>query len=219
MVVTSLAYFSIYKLLIRRLLYDPIMVAVITVLFNLVLEYIFTLIFSRAERILFPVVPGVAQVFGTKFHKNMFLVLALSLLIMVGFLIFVKKTFAGMSILALSMDRKGAVLSGVNPDKTLSVVYLISGLMAGLSGVNYGAYTAVYPEMFLFPFIIVLSISLIGGLGSVKGTIIGSLIIGFLEIITTYLWDPKARGIAALFAIIVILYIRPRGLFGREVKF
>jgi len=219
MAVTSLLYLLMYKLLIKRLLYDPIMVAVITVLFNLVLEYILTLIFSRAERILFPVVPGVAEMFGIKFHKNMFLVLALSLLIMVGFLFFVKKTFAGMSILALSMDRKGAVLSGVNPDRTLSVVYIISGLMAGLSGVNYGAYTAVYPEMFLFPLIIVLAISLIGGLGSIKGTIIGSLIIGFLEIITTYLWDPKARGIAALFAILVILYIRPRGLFGREVKF
>lgn len=217
--VTSLLYLLMYRYIIRKILYDPVMVAVITILFDLILEYTFTMIFSRAERILFPVIPGVTEAFGIKFHTNMFLVLALSVVIMVGFWFFVKKTFLGKSILALSMDRKGAELSGVNPDKTLSIVYIISGLMAGLSGVNYGAYTAVYPEMFLYPLIIVLAITLIGGLGSIKGTIIGSIIIGFMEIVTTYLWDPRARGIAALFTIIVILYIRPRGLFGREVKF
>jgi len=219
MLVTSMLYVLMYKYFIKRLLYDPIMVAVVTLLFALVLKYIFTLIFSRAERILFPIVPGVTEAFGIKFHTNMFLVLALSSIIMVCFWLFVKKTFLGKSILALSMDRKGAELSGVNPDKTLTIVYIISGLMAGLSGVSYGAYTAVYPEMFLFPLIIVLAIALIGGLGSIKGAIIGSIIIGFMEIMTTYLWDPKARGIAALFIIIIILYIRPRGLFGRKVAY
>jgi branched-chain amino acid transport system permease protein len=215
-IATSVLYILMYRSIIKRLIDNPVMVAVITVLFDLVLEYILTLIFGRAEKNLFPIVPGVTEVFDIKFHTNMFFVLALSLASMAGFWIFVKRTYLGKAILALSMDKKGSELSGIDPDRTLTVVYAISGLMAGLSGVSYGAYTAVYPEMFMFPLIIVLAIALIGGLGSIKGTIFASVIIGFMEIITTYLWDPKARGLAALFCIILILYIRPQGLFGRE---
>lgn len=215
-IVTSLLYILMYRTIIKKFLSNPVMVCVITVLFNLVLEYIFTLIFSRAERNLFPVIRGIVEISGVKFHRNMLLVVVLSLAGMSGFWIFVKRTFLGKAILALSMDRKGSELSGIDVDKTLTVVYAISGLMAGLSGVSYGAYTAVNPEMFLFPMIIVLAIALVGGLGSIKGTIIASVIIGFMEIMTTYLWDPKARGLSALFCIILILYIRPRGLFGRE---
>ncbi len=215
-IVTSLLYMLMYRTIIKKFLSNPVIVCVITVLFNLVLEYIFTLIFSRAERNLFPVIRGIVEISGVKFHRNMLLVVVLSLAGMSGFWIFVKRTFLGKAILALSMDRKGSELSGIDVDKTLTVVYAISGLMAGLSGVSYGAYTAVNPEMFLFPMIIVLAIALVGGLGSIKGTIIASVIIGFMEIMTTYLWDPKARGLSALFCIILILYIRPRGLFGRE---
>ena len=215
-IVTSLLYMLMYRTIIKKFLSNPVIVCVITVLFNLVLEYIFTLIFSRAERNLFPVIRVIVEISGVKFHRNMLLVVVLSLAGMSGFWIFVKRTFLGKAILALSMDRKGSELSGIDVDKTLTVVYAISGLMAGLSGVSYGAYTAVNPEMFLFPMIIVLAIALVGGLGSIKGTIIASVIIGFMEIMTTYLWDPKARGLSALFCIILILYIRPRGLFGRE---
>lgn len=215
-VVTSLLYVLMYRTIIKRLLNNPVMVVVITVLFNLVLVYIFTLIFSRAERNLFPLITGIVDISGVKFHRNMLLVVVLSLAGMSGFWLFVKRTFLGKAILALSMDRKGSELSGIDVDKTLTFVYAIAGFMAGLSGVSYGAYTAVYPEMYLFPMIIVLAISLVGGLGSIKGTIIASVIIGFMEIMTTYLWDPRARGLSALFLIILILYIRPRGLFGRE---
>lgn len=215
MLVSSVLYVFMYRFVVKRLLHNPVMVAVITVLFNLVLESILVLIFSRAEKTLFPIIPGVSELYGVKFHTNMLLVVMLSVGVMFGFLVFVKRTFLGKAILALSMDKKGAELSGIDPDKTLMVVYAISGLMAGLSGVSYGAYTAVYPEMFMFPMIIVLAISLIGGLGSIKGTIIASGIIGFLEITTTYLWDPRARGLSALFCIILILYLRPKGLYGR----
>jgi len=213
---TSVLYIAMYRTIIKRLLNNPVMVCVITVLFNLVLEYIFTIIFSRAEKNLFPLIQGVTDIYGIKFQKNMFFVVVLSLVSMVGFWFFIKKTFLGKAILALSMDRKGSELAGIDVDKTLTVVYMISGLMAGLSGISYGAYTAVYPDMFMFPMITVLAIALIGGLGSIKGTIFASVIIGFTEILTTYLWDPKARGLSALFFIIIILYIRPRGLFGRE---
>jgi branched-chain amino acid transport system permease protein len=215
-VVTSLLYVLMYRTIIKRLLNNPVLVVVITVLFNLVLVYIFTLIFSRAERNLFPVMQGILEISGVKFHRNMLLVVVWSLAGMSGFWLFVRRTFLGKAILAFSMDRKGSELSGIDVDKTLTFVYAIAGFMAGLSGVSYGAYTAVYPEMYLFPMIIVLAISLVGGLGSIKGTIIASVIIGFMEIMTTYLWDPRARGLSALFFIILILYIRPRGLFGRE---
>jgi len=216
LIITSVLYVFMYKIVIKRLINNPVLVVVMTVLFNLVLEYVLLIVFSRAQKNLFPVIPGVTEIYGTKFHTNMFFVVAVSLTVMAGFWIFVKKTYAGRAILALSMDAKGAELSGIDPDKNLTVVYAIAGMMAGLSGISYGAYTAVYPDMFMFPLIIVLAIVLIGGLGSIKGTIIASIIIGYLEIITTYLWDPRARGLSALFCIILTLYIRPQGLFGRK---
>lgn len=216
LLITSVLYVFMYRIVIKRLIDNPVLVAVMTVLFNLVLEYVLLIVFSRAAKNLFPVIPGVTELYGTKFHTNMFFVVATSLIVMSGFWIFVKKTYTGKAILALSMDAKGAELSGIDPDKNLTVVYAIAGFMASLSGISYGAYTAVSPDMFMFPLIIVLAIVLIGGLGSIKGTIIASIIIGFLEIITTYWWDPKARGLSALFCIILVLYIRPQGLFGRK---
>jgi len=216
MITTSILYILMYKVVIRRLIDNPVLVVVMTVLFNLVLEYILLIVFSRAQRNLFPVIPGVTEIYGTKFHTNMFFVMAASSTVMIAFWLFIKKTYAGKAILAISMDAKGAKLSGIDPDKNMTIVYAIAGLMAGLSGISYGAYTAVYPDMFMFPLIIVLAIVLIGGLGSIKGTIIASGVIGFLEIITTYWIDPKARGLSALICIILILYIRPQGFFGRK---
>lgn len=215
MILTSILYIMMFQLIVKNLLDNPIMVAVITVLSALALEYLFMIIFSRVPVIIFPIIPGVTRVSGTAFATNMLLVVAISSIVMAIFWAFLKLTFSGKAILALSMDRKGAAVVGVDLNKTLTVVYAIAGLMAGLAGVSYGAYTALSPEMWFHPLIIILAIALVGGLGSLKGTIIVSIMIGFLEVVTTYLWDPRARGISALLCIILILYIRPHGLFGK----
>ena len=218
MVITAILYVLMFRLVIKRFLNDLVTTAVITCLCSLVVEYVLVLTFSRLKKSLFSFVPGVVRIHGTAVSTHMIVVAIMSAIIMVGLWAFLKLTFLGRAIRALSMDKKGATLAGVDLDKVLTVVYLIAGLMAGLAGISYGVYTALSPDMWMYPLIVILAVTLVGGLGSIRGAIIVSIILGFLEMVTIYLWDPRARGISVMLSILLILYLRPCGLFGREAK-
>lgn len=122
----------------------------------------------------------------------------------------------GRAIRALAMDRRGAIISGINPDTVNLTTWALAGALAGVAGVFYGSYTYLVPSLWVTPLIMSFAIVVIGGLGSIEGTLVGAHIVGFMETATVLAIHERLRSVPGLVIMILVLIARPRGLLGRE---
>jgi branched-chain amino acid transport system permease protein len=129
---------------------------------------------------------------------------------------FLKFTFLGKALRAVSQDRDTAALMGINPNSLIMLTFIIASSLAGLSGALLG------PVLVLTPFagtsVIVKSfaIVIIGGFGNVEGTIIAGLIVGLIESYTTQFLDPGWIDIVVFALLLIMLAVRPTGLIAEK---
>jgi branched-chain amino acid transport system permease protein len=136
-----------------------------------------------------------------------------SLLILLVLIIFLKKTYIGKAIQAVSQDRSAAMLMGINVKKIYMYAVGIGCACAGLAGAllipQYYAFPTVGVSFILISFVVVV----LGGIGSIPGAIVGGIIVGLLESITG-VFVPELKEASYFIFFIIILLIRPNGLFG-----
>ncbi len=205
-----------YLFLVRRLEDNPIAVEISTLILAVVMQAVIILIFSPAPRSMWPLIPGVIHLFGVTISKNIFLAMIVSWLVLGALLVFVHKTQIGRAIRAVSMDTKGSLVSGIDPSRINIVTWALSGALGAIAGVFFATYTQLDPHMWVFPLITAVAVVIVGGIGSIMGSLVAAHIVGFLETITTGVIAPELRGVFTLLLIIVILIIVPKGLLGRE---
>ena len=133
-----------------------------------------------------------------------------------GLLLFVHKTHIGRAIRAVSMDRKGAIVSGIDPQRINLITWAISGALGATAGVFFATYTQLAPGMWVAPLIIAIAVVIVGGIGSIIGSLVAAHVIGFMETITTTVIAPELRGVFTMTLIIVVLVVAPKGLFGKK---
>jgi len=135
-------------------------------------------------------------------------------LIAFGFLI--KKTKIGLAMRATSQISSAAVLMGINVEKIYMFTFAIGAALAAVAGGLYGIIFSFDYQVGAMPTIIAFAIIILGGLGSIKGAIIGGLLYGITEQLAT-LFLGGIWGSAVAFALlIVVLIIRPTGIFGQK---
>ena len=117
---------------------------------------------------------------------------------------------------AVSMDPKGAAISGVDTRFVNMMTWGLSGVLGAVAGVFFASYTQLSPSMWVAPLIISVAVVIVGGIGSVIGTLIVAHIVGVMEVIVITWIAPELRGVFTMLLIIGVLVLRPRGLFGRE---
>jgi len=200
---------------VRWFLYNPVVVFVSTIILALLLGHIMTLAFFRENINVPPVVEGVTPFMGYTFSNNLIAGVIVSWICIAIVLLFVRRTHMGRAMRALAMDRRGAIISGINPDMVNLTTWAISGALAGVAGIFYGSYTFLVPDMWVLPLIMSFAIVVIGGLGSIEGTLAGAHIVGFMETATVLAINDKLRSVPGLVIMIIVLVLRPRGLFGR----
>lgn len=162
------------------------------------------------------VTPGETTIAGvTVFDIDVFIfVLAAVLIAATG--LFVSRTKTGKAILAVSMSDKGAAVVGIDARKINLITWLLASAFAGIAGVLLTMKQTGTWSMGTQPLILAFSIVILGGLGSIKGSVVGAYVIGFTETITTSYIDSSLQGFTALVLLIVFLLVKPEGLFGRE---
>jgi branched-chain amino acid transport system permease protein len=204
-----------YMSWVRRFLYNPTVVFVSTLILALLLEHIMTLAFFRENINVPPIMVGTSQIMGHSFSNNLIVALIASWICIAIVLLFVRRTHMGRAMRALAMDRKGAIISGINPHMVNLTTWALSGALAGVAGIFYGSYTFLVPALWVAPLIMSFAIVVIGGLGSIEGTIVGAHIVGFMETTTVLAINDKLRSVPGLVIMIIVLVLRPKGLFGK----
>ena len=205
-----------YRLIAIPMKGDHVAVEISTLILAVVVQAGIVLLFGDAPKVLLPIVPGVVQIAGASVTYNILAAAIASWAILIALYVFIRKTHTGRAMQAVSMDKKGAAISGVNPDRINMITWGISGMLGAIAGVFFASYTQLSPSMWVAPLIIAIAVVIVGGIGSIIGTLVVAHIIGFMEVIAVALIAPELRGVLTMILIIAVLVIRPQGLFGRE---
>ena len=129
----------------------------------------------------------------------------------------IQKTRLGRALRAVSFDRDTAQLMGIDSTRIIQLAFVISGILAGIAGVFLGIKYTLYPtlgSLVVKGFIA----SVIGGLGSLTGAVIGALLLGILETILLAALGSGYSTIAVFAVMLVFLLIRPQGIAGSNVQ-
>ena len=204
-----------YLVLVKRFEKDPIAVEISTLILAVVMQAVIVLIFSTAPRSMWPLIPGRFEVFGVSILKNILFATVVSWVVLGSLMVFIHKTHIGRAIRAVSMDAKGAAVSGIDPHRINLVTWALSGVLGAIAGVFFATYTQLDPGMWVFPLITAVAVVIVGGIGSIIGSLIAAHIIGFMEVATTTWISADLRGVFTMLLIIVVLIVAPKGLLGK----
>ncbi len=143
-------------------------------------------------------------------------VTAVVLMLTLEFILF--RTKVGKAMRAVSHDHKVALLLGINVNFIISLTFVIGSALAGAGGVLFGlAYSKIGPRMGMLPGMKAFVAAVFGGIGNVRGAVVGSMIMGLSEQYIVVYGMPTLRDALAYAMLIGILIFRPKGLFGKAV--
>jgi branched-chain amino acid transport system permease protein len=145
----------------------------------------------------------------------------LSLLLFGLVTLFINMSKTGKALQAIAQDREAAMLMGINANKLYMLVMFMAAMLASIGGIMYSLPSAsVNPSLWVSSIVVTFAIVILGGLGSIKGSLLASFIISFSGQIV-YQTLPQAGAIvlvAPLAVMIAVLLVRPKGLFGKRVE-
>lgn len=160
---------------------------------------------------------GMTTLGASRISNERLAVILISALLLAAVYIFTRSTKLGLAMRAVPQNMEGALLQGVNIDRISYMAFFIGALLAAAAG---GLLAPIlYVNVFQGPWAVFKAIIVValGGAGSIGGTFAAGLIIGFVEVFSYHYLGSAVSEIIGFFLIIVILLIRPRGLFGREI--
>ena len=141
---------------------------------------------------------------------------AVSAALLVGLALFIKRSLWGRQIQAVAQNRLGASLAGIDATRTTSLIFVISGILAALSGALLAPVINPSPDVGAFPAIKSYVIVVLGGMGSVWGAMLASLLLGVLESFFAVYVSYDYRDAFGLLILILVLLFRPQGLLGER---
>lgn len=207
----------LYVGMIKPIQKKPVVIMVLTLILAVVVEHIVLVAIGDSPRVVPPIVAGTTEILGSRIQINRIIVFFISWILIAALLVFMKFTKVGKAITATSMDTKGAAIMGINSDRMFLYVWAIAGLLAGIAGVFLASFQTATYSMGMDPLILAFAIVVIGGLGSIKGSIIGAYLIGGVETVMVSRISPRLSGLAALAILVVVIMFRPEGMYGREL--
>ena len=152
--------------------------------------------------------------------SNIFIIIVIaSLLVQLLLQFLVRHTKIGIAMRASSFDKPAARLMGINVDQVISFTFAIGAAFAGLGGVLYAiAYPSIYTQLGILPGLKAFVAAVMGGIGSLPGALVGALIMGQAEALTMGYISTPMRDAVAFTILIIILLVRPTGIFGEPEK-
>jgi branched-chain amino acid transport system permease protein len=207
------------RLLVRPLRRSQIAVLMITLATSLVVEQVLFLTFGSEYRNVPSLASGKVTLVGVDISAQRLVTLGVSVAALALLWLFIQRTRLGSAILAVSQDPEAAQYMGIPSDRVYATVMGLSAGLAALAAVLAAPFLTVQPGMGLLPMVKAFAIVIVGGLGSIPGSILGALLLGYSETIVAYLISSSWTELVSLVAVLLTLILRPAGLFGKRAPF
>ena len=222
--VTSMVALGLIGMLIERVIYRPLrdrphinsFISAIGAL--IILETSVIAIWGPQGRRIPNPYPDIVELLGITMSSQRLLVIVAAISMIVLLQIFIKKTTPGTTIEAIAQNREGAMLVGINVNRVSSLTFAISTATAAAAASLVAPIFMISPTMGALLGMKAFVIVILGGLGSIPGAIVGGYILGLLEAIGGGYLSAAYKDVYAFGALILILSIRPTGLFGKELS-
>ena len=205
-----------YKLVIEPVRQHESAVLIATIALALIFQESLLVAFGGSFRGIPNAVEGVVSIIGVRVSNQRVIVLVVVAITLVATWYLLNRTRLGLAIRAAANDQEIANVMGINVSRVAMYTVGISVALAAIAGVVVAPVFVVDPLMWLSPLVTMLAIVVLGGLGSLKGSVIGAFIIGYVKAITVFAVPSGSylKGAVALSIMILVLLIRPEGLYG-----
>lgn len=210
---------AVERVLVRPLRRSSLAVLLITLAVALMVEQMLLLIFGSEARNVPSMVNATYHFAGVDISAQRLLALASAIFILTGLWLFMQHTRLGSAILAISQDAEAAQYMGIPSDRIYSIVMGLSAGIAAAAGILVAPFQTVIPGMGLLPLVKAFAIVVVGGLGSIPGSIVGALLLGYTETIIAFKISIEWSQIVSVAAVLVTLIVRPTGFFGKRAAF
>jgi len=193
-------------------------------LYGLILTFGLALVFREGVRQIWggdmrrilPPFTGSTPLLGMTYpNYRLFLLTAASVLLLVIWLFFTR-TRAGIIVRAAVQDAEMLDGLGVNVRRVFTLTFAASGALAALAGLLLAPVFTVYPQMGVEMILLAFIVVILGGMGSLGGSVVAAFVIGIAQSLFSLWMNPQRVAIAIFGIMIVVLVVRPRGFFGRE---
>jgi branched-chain amino acid transport system permease protein len=224
--VTSMAICALIGVMIERFAYKPVrrsprLSALITAIgVSLLLENGGLLLFGADPKFFPQIIPArnLALGAGVTISNQQLIVIVVSVTLMVLLRVLVLHTRVGKAMQAVSHSHTAASLMGISVDRIITFTFLIGSALAAAAGVLVALQSPkIEPLMGIMPGLKAFVAAVLGGIGNIPGAVIGGLVMGIAEVMVTGYLSPTWRDAIAFVLLIVILLVRPAGIFGKAV--
>lgn len=157
------------------------------------------------------------RILGVNISMTQIMMCVVSLVLMVILMLVVYKTKIGLAMRATEQNTKAAGLMGINVNFVISFTFFLAGVSATIAGALVsGYYQIVYPNMGFMAGLKAFAAAVLGGIGSLPGALLGGLVVGVSEAMAATFLGSTYRDSIAFIILIIVLIVRPHGLFGRK---
>ncbi len=155
---------------------------------------------------------------GIQLDMIQLLVIVVAFVLMLALEFILNKTKSGKAMRAVAHNHETAVLLGINVDRVISLTFIIGSALAGAGGILVGlSYPRIDPLMGMLPGLKAFVAAVLGGIGNIRGAVVGALLMGLSEQYIVVYGSSTFRDALAFAVLIFILIFRPTGLFGKRV--
>lgn len=218
----SIIIVGLFGLFLERFCFRPFIgkptnVIVMAVALILILETAVEVTLGGVTRSIPPFVSDIVQVGPVSIDAGRLAVLLIGAVLLIAMNLFIHKSKLGQQMLAVAQNKVGAALQGININRTAAIATMMACGMAALSGTLMSTLHNLSPFMGNDILLKVIQVVILSGIGSVGGILAGGLIIGSMDAVLPVFMDAHIADLTTIVVVIVILLVRPKGLFGYEL--
>ena len=218
---TALGLFALgavlYRLVIRRIIDAPMLSQVfatfgLMILFRGLAQYLWKPDFRSVDR---SVVAGKVAFAGLQLGLPQVTAAVGAVATTGAVLWFLRRTRLGAALEATAADREAAALMGIDGQKMFALAWGIGAACAGVAGALLSATYPIFPEVGASFILIAFVLVALGGFGSVAGAFWAGILVGVVEVVGGFLWDPAYKMVLVLSLYLLVVWLRPQGLLGK----
>lgn len=215
LVLSLLLGLLVERVFFRSLRGQWLQLVVASVGISLVIQSVGWIVFGIQEKNVPSFFPGVVEAFGVRLPRERLLAAGIGLVLVAGLYWLVYRTKVGLAMRAIEEDEETARMLGVNADRVAAMSVALGFLLAALAGAFVAPIYSLNPGMGLETIFMSFLIIIVGGLGSITGTVLAGLLIGVLQSVGAVMFGAEAAYGIVFVVMILVMILRPAGLLGR----